>query len=184
MKFQHERTAQTARLIVLLGLLLSFRSAQAQFSDEPNAEAIRRISNRLLCQCGGCSATVKACPHELECLSRGSMLKIIRPALAAGKSEDAIVASLVEQYGLKILAEPPRQGFSWLGWIMPFAALLLGGGAITYVLWRWKAEPVPDERTDSDGVGGTAGLGLPAAAPGNELVEKYRVQIERELEKE
>ena len=164
-----------------LSLLLAYFSAGAQTPQDPQEEAFRRISNRVMCQCGGCTYTAGSCNH-LDCASATYIQKTIRNSLAAGKSEQTILASFVQEYGPRILPEPPREGFTWLGWIMPFVALLLGGGAVSYVLWRWKMEPVPEDPSPSDG--GTAGLVLPAAAAGNDLVEKYRAQIDRELEKD
>src|SRR3972149_2868250 len=126
---------------LLVGFLVfgSFGAAQEDAVDEA---AFRRVSNRLLCQCG-CSYMVLSCNH-LDCPSATYIRKTIRTSLAAGKTEDAIVAGFVEQYGAKILPEPPRQGFSWMAWIMPFAGLALGGGAVSYVLWLWKWKPAED----------------------------------------
>jgi cytochrome c-type biogenesis protein CcmH/NrfF len=172
-------------LTIALALVktLSAQTSSANF-DDPNNAAVRSISGKLMCQCGGCGTSVLTCPHELDCASRGYILKTIRTSLAAGKTEQQIIAAMVSQYGPKILVEPPREGFSWLGWIMPFVALLVGGGAVAFVLWRWKSEPALDEPASPDEIGGTAGLGVPAAGPGNELVEKYRAQIDKELDRE
>jgi hypothetical protein len=97
---------------------------------------------------------VLSCNH-LDCSSATYIRKTIRTSLAAGKAEDAIVAGFVEQYGAKILPEPPRQGFSWMAWLMPFAALLLGGGAVSYVLWRWKKGPSAEELGENPSEQGT-----------------------------
>src|SRR3990170_2138474 len=144
-----------AALLVGLGLLGPFVGAQEAAVDEA---AFRRVSNRLLCQCG-CSYMVLSCNH-LDCSSATYIRKTIRTSLAAGKTEDAIVAGFVEQYGAKILPEPPRQGFSWMAWLMPFAALLLGGGAVSYVLWRWKKGTSGEEFVED-----AAAHGMPAASP-------------------
>ena len=165
-----------AALLVGLGLLGPFVGAQEAGEDEA---AFRRVSNRLLCQCG-CSYMVLSCNH-LDCSSATYIRKTIRTSLAAGKTEDAIVAGFVEQYGAKILPEPPRQGFSWMAWLMPFAALLLGGGAVSYVLWRWKKGPSAEELVENPSEQGTEPAS-PEVSPA--LVEKYRAQIDRDLENE
>ena len=166
---------------VALSLALA-AAAPAQQTADPNEAAFRRISNKLLCQCG-CGYQVHSCNH-IDCSSATYIRKTIRNSLAEGKSEEVILANFVEEYGLRIVPDPPRQGFTWLGWIMPFAVMALGGGAVAYLLWRWKTASGEEEPEATEDVGGTAGLGVPAAAPGNELVEKYRVQIEHELEKD
>ena len=186
MKFRPKDAILTASslamAVLLMSLVVSLRPAAAQTppANDPNEEAFRRISNKLLCQCG-CGYMVLSCNH-LDCSSATYIRKTIRTSLAEGKNDDTILASFVEQYGPRILPEPPRQGFTWLGWIMPFAALVLGGGAVSYILWRWKTGQLPDEPTPSDG--GTAGLELPAAMAKPELLEKYRAQIDHELEKD
>ena len=189
MKYPHNRTFRLGGTVLFLSLLAPLLPVAAQtiastpVPGDPNESTFYRISNHVMCQCGGCTNSAGTCNH-VDCASATYIRNTIHRSLSEGKSEQTILASFVEQYGPRILPEPPREGFSLLGWIMPFAALLLGGGAVTYVLLRWKMEPVPDEHFPSAIEGGTAGLGLPAAAPGNELVEKYRVQIERELDKE
>jgi len=181
MKFLSKRAAAAAA-VLLVSLLGQGRAVRAQSTGQGvNEEAFRRITNRLMCQCGGCSYLVLSCNH-INCSSATYISKTVRNALAAGQDEEMILASLAEQYGPRVLAEPPREGFTWLGWIMPYVALLLGGGAVAIVLWRWKAAPLPDKPDSSDG--GTAGLGAPVSVTGHDLVEKYRGEIDRELEKD
>jgi cytochrome c-type biogenesis protein CcmH len=159
-----------------VGLLVfgPFGAAQEDGVDEA---AFRRVSNRLLCQCG-CGYMVLSCNH-LDCPSATYIRRTIRTSLAAGKTEEAAFAIIVDQYGPKVLPEPPRAGFAWMAWIMPFAGLLLGGSAVTYVLWRWKRGPSTEEFAEKDAAEGTPAEPVPSAT-----VEKYRAQIDRELEKE
>ncbi|MBI2816627.1 MAG: cytochrome c-type biogenesis protein CcmH [Acidobacteria bacterium] len=139
----------------------------------------RRVSNRLLCQCG-CGYMVLSCNH-LDCSSATFIRRTIQTQLAAGKSEDAIVAGFVEQYGPRILPEPPRKGFSLSAWVMPFVVLVLGGILVSYILWRMKFRFSPAEAEDIE---------EPATgeAPPKEMspavIEKYRAQIDRDLENE
>ena len=147
---------------------------------DPNEAAFRRVSDRLLCQCG-CNYMVLSCNH-LDCSSATYIRKTIRTSLAKGKTEDEIVASFVEQYGARILPEPPKKGFSWMAWIMPFAALVLGGGAVSYVLWLWKTKSAAEEPELNPAEPNAEAGPEPEAAAA--LVEKYRAQIDRELEEE
>ena len=181
MKFLPNRAAALAA-VLFLSLLSQGRVVRAQSSSEDvNDETFRRITNRLMCQCGGCSYLVLSCNH-INCSSATYISKTVRKALAEGQTEEMILASLADQYGPRVLAEPPREGFTWLGWIMPYVALLLGGGAVAIVLWRWKAAPLPEGPDSSDG--GTAGLGAPVSVTGQDLVDKYRAEIDRELAKD
>lgn len=150
--------------------------AQSTTSDDAS---FRRVSNRLLCQCG-CGYMVLSCNH-IDCPSATHIRRTIQLSLRGGQTEDVIVASFVEQYGPKILPEPPRQGFSWMAWLMPFIGLLLGGGAVSLVLLSWKKRIAPAHaapRPSSD-------ILETAAAPVSpEVVEKYRAQIDQQLDKE
>ena len=182
MKFWRKPLRSLAECVagaLLVGFLVfgSFGAAQEEAVDEA---AFRRVSNRLLCQCG-CSYMVLSCNH-LDCPSATYIRRTIRTSLAAGKTEEQAFAVIVDQYGPKILPEPPRAGFAWMAWLMPFAALLLGGGAVSYVLWRWKRGPSGEEFVED-----AAAHGMPAASPEqtpSATVEKFRAQIDQELENE
>lgn len=168
-------------VVVLLNLLPLFYGLAQNSSESDRSEAaFRRVSNRLLCQCG-CNYMVLSC-NMVDCASATYIRKSIRTSLAEGKDEQTILASFVEQYGPKIMAEPPRQGFSWMAWIMPFLALGLGGGAVSYVLWQWKGKPSQDRAAAVPA--GTPERPAPSAEAAPALVEKYRARIDQELEKE
>lgn len=57
---------------------------------------------------------------------------LIRLRLAEGRTEAQIKAEFVEQYGDRVLAAPPAQGFNWLVYLIPPLAILAGG----YILFR------------------------------------------------
>ncbi|MDP2735638.1 MAG: cytochrome c-type biogenesis protein CcmH, partial [bacterium] len=120
--------------------------------------------------------------NHLECPSATYIRRVIHTSLEAGKSEDAIVAGFVEEYGVRILPEPPKKGFSWMAWIMPFLGLALGGTAVSYVLWFWKRKPSATDQEAASAVPEAERSSLQELPPA--LVEKYRAQIDEELEKE
>lgn len=142
---------------------------------EENVAAFRRITNKVLCQCGSCSFTALSCNH-LNCSSAGYIRRVVRDSLAEGKSEEIILAGFVEQYGPKVLPEPPRQGFSILAWVMPFVALALGGLGVMFALTRLLRRPAL--AADAPPEAELSGQELEATP---EMIEKYRDQIEREL---
>jgi cytochrome c-type biogenesis protein CcmH len=104
--------------------------------------------------------------------------ELIRQKLAAGASDQEIVDYFVAQYGERVLAAPPPQGFNLLIWIIPVAALAAGLAALAVILRSWSS------RRQRAGVvaAGTErhapGPGMPTA----ELPADYVARIERELQ--
>lgn len=57
----------------------------------------------------------------------------IRSSVAAGRSDEEIVADLVNAYGNSIKALPEKHGFGLVAWVAPFL-FFLGGLCL---LWAW-----------------------------------------------
>jgi len=76
---------------------------------------------------------------------------------------EQVKAYFVDKYGLWILLSPPRQGFNWLVWVVPFAGLALGLAVVAVVVWRWSRRPAS------------------AAAAPAPIDEAMRARIAREL---
>jgi cytochrome c-type biogenesis protein CcmH len=103
--------------ILLLTLLLFFvasSTAQAQSSDPPSDDEVNAIARDLYCPV--CENTpLDVCP-TVACAQWRDM---IREKLVAGWSKDEISQYFVDQYGDRVLAEPPRRGFNWLVYVLP-----------------------------------------------------------------
>ena len=152
----------------LLGLALTLAAAvgPALFAQSParaNEEAFRRISDKLICQCG-CNYGLTNCPH-LQCPSAPALRAKIREKLAAGQSEPEVLQAIVAEYGLAILGAPPAEGFNLTAWVMPFVALLLGLGMVVFVARRWYARRAPPGGADPY------------------LLERYRANLEQEIKR-
>jgi len=74
---------------------------------------------------------------------------IIYDKLKEGWTEDQIKDYFVAQYGDRVLAEPPKQGFNWLAYIVP-VLVFAGGGFLLYRGFdQWKkSAPAVVERTE------------------------------------
>ncbi len=57
---------------------------------------------------------------------------VVREQLAAGRSEDDVLAFLTQRYGDFVLYKPPLRAGTWPLWFGPF--VLLGGG----LWWLWR----------------------------------------------
>ena len=75
------------------------------------------------------------------------MKAYIRERIAAGDTKREIKAALVDQFGPAVLAEPPKQGFELIAWVLPLAGLVVGVVVVGLLAWRWshtrKAEDEP-----------------------------------------
>src|SRR5574337_1958146 len=56
------------------------------------------------------------------------MREVIHDKLKNGESPDQIRSYFVSRYGEWILLSPARRGFKWVAWLLPFVAILGGGG--------------------------------------------------------
>lgn len=77
------------------------------------------------------------------------MKRMIRTRLAEGATEEQIRAELVAQFGPAVVAEPPKQGFDLLAWLVPLGILAVGAVGVGAVAWGWsrrrrdESPPVP-----------------------------------------
>ena len=101
----------------------------------------QEVEESLTCQCG-CGLTVHACNH-LQCPSGEPMKKEIAERLGRGEDKDTILAAFRTRYGEKVLSSPTFQGFNWLAWVTPFAAILAGSVGVVLVIRRWSRAVPP-----------------------------------------
>jgi len=76
------------------------------------------------------------------------MKAFIRERIAAGDTKSEIKASLVDQFGPAVLAEPPKKGFELVAWLLPLAGLALGVIVVGLLAWRWSHARGGDEPAD------------------------------------
>ena len=62
----------------------------------------------------------------------------IRERLAAGESREAIINSLVEQYGPTILGAPPNEGLGRAAWLGPITAIAVGAIFVAIVVAQFR----------------------------------------------
>jgi len=130
-----KRTHWWVIALVLLISLIPF-SAFAQGSG-PTDDDVNEVARQLYCPvCENipldtCGTT--ACEQW-----RG----IIRDKLAEGWTTDEIKTYFVNQYGDRVLAEPPMRGFNWVVYLVP-VVIFVGGGFLFYRgFQQWRS---PDQ---------------------------------------
>ena len=122
-------------IIVVAGLWTGSASAQG---PTPTDDEVNRIAKQLYCPV--CESTpLDVCPTEACRQWRG----LIRTMLAEGKNEKEIKQYFVEQYGVRVLNEPPNRLVSYL---VPVIAILLGA----FLLFRGFQMWIKPSMTESN----------------------------------
>jgi len=113
-------------------IALSFQPAAAQ-DPTPSDDDVNRIARQLYCPV--CENTpLDVCPTE----ACRQWRDLIRQKLSEGWSEGQIQQYFVEQYGARVLSEPPRTGLNWLVYVLP-PIFILGGVVILVRSFRaWQ----------------------------------------------
>ena len=115
------------------------------------------VERMLSCPCP-CTLDVFTCRTSMPCGFSPRLHADVVALANGGYSADEIIAAFEQAYGEKILMAPTKEGFNWVGWIAPFAAV--GGGALVAgalirqwgrrALQRRTATPVPIEASDDE----------------------------------
>jgi cytochrome c-type biogenesis protein CcmH len=135
---------------------------------ENNAE-IQVIEQRLACNCG-CTLDVFTCrTTDFSCTYSPRLHREVLALRAQGKNAQQILDAFVAKYGEKALMAPKAQGFNWLGYLVPGAAIVLAGGVLLAVIGRRKAAMTAATGTAQPG---NEGVGQVAASP--EELERVR----------
>lgn len=153
-----------------LALALALCGASLPAQERLSTPDYRKATASLMCQCGGCSATVYTCSME-HCHSAEPIREEVAERIQKGESVDSVVQVFRERYGLAILSAPPASGFHLTAWIAPFVVLLVGFFITRHVLRSWKRQ------TLAQGTDGPAVLEMSPHGP----TDAQRARIEKEL---
>jgi len=116
-------------LLILTGLF--YQPVLAQDST-PTDDEVNAIAKQLYCPV--CESTpLDVCPTE----ACRQWRDLIRQQLADGWTEDQIKQYFVDNYGARVLAEPPRTGLNWLIYILPPVVILAGAFLLFRSLREW-----------------------------------------------
>jgi cytochrome c-type biogenesis protein CcmH len=127
-------------LIALLAALAFVAPASAQ---APRA-SLPDIEDEVMCVECGTVLSVSSSPVALQ------ERTFIREQIAAGKDKQQIKASLVEEYGEGVLAEPGRDGFNATLWIVPIVLVLLAALGIGIAIKRWRGNAVEAPEAEAE----------------------------------
>jgi len=120
--------------LLTLSLFVLANVAQAQ-GPTPSDDDVNRVARQLYCPvCENIPLDV--CPTQACAEWRAD----IRDRLAQGWTDEQIKAHFAEQYGDRVLAQPPARGLNLLLYLLPLLAL--GAGAV--IIYRFlRRAPTP-----------------------------------------
>lgn len=143
------------KIYVLMLLLLAFSllsvgsvAAQGGGPESISDDEVNAIAKELFCPvCENTPLDVcetQACKQWRE---------LIRLQLSEGATEAEIKQYFVDNYGARVLSEPPRTGFNLLAYFVPPAIILIGVVVLFRAFRQWQREDeaeVDDEITEAD----------------------------------
>ena len=156
--------AKCAYFVLLIAALIVFTLPGGAEIPGQSARA-QKIGKRLMCMCG-CNQILVECNH-VGCTTSTAMLKELDERIARNEPDDLLIQSFVQQYGEKVLAQPPAKNFGLVAWIMPFFALLIGFLAVRVFLLRWRHQTPA-----------IAGMPSTGAEISPEMLDRARRQLE------
>jgi cytochrome c-type biogenesis protein CcmH len=136
-----------AALVALLCVQIAFAIDTAPAFDDPRMqdryEHLSRELRCLVCRSETIADSNAPLAHDLR--------RQLRELMAAGKSDQEIIAYMTDRYGDYVLYKPPLQPRTFLLWAAP-VLLLLGGVAAAVVLIMRKSR-LPDTDPTDPGLG-------------------------------
>ena len=124
------------RPLVLLLVLLLAGIVAPQRAGAQQTERAKNLGKRLICMCG-CNQILTACNH-VGCSTSTAMLKKLDQVVARNEPDDLTLQSFIQEYGERVLAEPPAKGFSRVAWFIPGVAFGLGLVIVLVVISHWR----------------------------------------------
>ncbi|HWS24868.1 MAG TPA: cytochrome c-type biogenesis protein CcmH [Anaerolineales bacterium] len=110
-----------AVLAFLFGAVMGITSTVSAQEPMPSDNEVNAIAKDLFCPvCENTPLDVcatQACAQWRE---------LIRLKLSEGWSEEQIEQYFVDQYGARVLSEPPKQGLFWLVYVIPPVLIIIG----------------------------------------------------------
>ena len=121
--------------LVLLAAAALVLAAPAAASERHPTQA--ELEGELICPV--CNTTL----DQSDAPIARRMKQYIARWIAAGETKSQIKAKLVNRFGVRVLAAPPKHGFNLLAWVLPLAGLGLGALALAVLAWRWSRAREP-----------------------------------------
>ena len=154
-------------LLLAGALALAYSTVAAQDAKPtPSDDDVNRVAKQMFCPvCENIPLDV--CPTQ----ACNEWRELIRLKLSQGWSDDQIKQYFAQQYGDRVLAEPPRRGLNWLVYLLPPLFILVGAFIVFRVLTSMKSRSASSAVTETPPIN-------PSASD-----DPYLARLEEELRK-
>jgi cytochrome c-type biogenesis protein CcmH len=151
---------------VLVFALAALAGGAAAQGTTPTDDEVNAIAKQLYCPV--CENTpLDVCPTE----ACRQWRELIRTQLGQGWTEDQIKQYFVDNYGARVLSEPPRRGLNWLVYVLPPVLILAGAFLLLRAMRNWTKPSA-------------AGAGSGEATEANPAQDECVARLEEELRKQ
>jgi cytochrome c-type biogenesis protein CcmH len=163
------RNTHYAVLLLLILITILATPALAQGQNPPTDDEVNAVAKQLYCPV--CENTpLDVCPTQ----ACSQWRDLIRLKLSQGESEEEIKQYFVDNYGARVLNEPPRTGLNWLAYIVPPLAILVGAFFLFRALSAWR-KPA----TASPASGAAPNEGPAVESPADEYVARLEEEVKK-----
>jgi cytochrome c-type biogenesis protein CcmH len=121
---------------LLAGLAVALALAAPAWASDAHPTLVD-LEDEIMCP--ACGTTLDQSHSEIAERMKG----FISRRIAAGDSKDEIKARLVDEFGERVLAAPPKHGFNLLAWVLPIAGIALAAAILAAATWRWRSTREP-----------------------------------------
>jgi len=134
----------TYYVIFLLAIVLIPATIVHAQDPTPSDDQVNKIAGQLYCPV--CENTpLDVCPTE----ACRQWRDLIRQMISEGKSEAEIKQYFAENYGARVLSEPPRTGLNWFVYVIPPVIILAGAFFLFRALKGWTKPVVASTTSDT-----------------------------------
>jgi cytochrome c-type biogenesis protein CcmH len=116
------------RFLALAAAALALAAPAAASEEHPTLD---ELENELFCPVCNTTLALSNAPVADQ------MREFIRERIAAGDTKSQIEDALVADFGPRVLAAPPKEGFNLLAWLLPLAGIALAAVLVGILVWRW-----------------------------------------------
>jgi len=126
------------RVLLLVAVALVLAAPAAASEQHPT---LAELENEIMCPvCAGETLAQSDSPAAQQ------VKRFIVRRIDGGDTKSEIKRRLVDEYGTRILAAPPRHGFNLIAWLLPLIGILAAAGVLGLLAWHWsrrREEPEP-----------------------------------------